>query len=1273
MSSPVNLKYTGLSGAALYAGRAAPAPAPGPSPPPPPAPSIVLSATGNPVAGVAFPVTVTAANLTGALVTTPANVTGTASFSPTTVNPAPGELVKLFNATWASAGAASIRATAAGGVVSNTLAVTVAAAPASATIATMSGGTGSATTNLPNDVIVTLNGPVPSVGYTASLARSGVAGSLASSSLVFTFGGATVLSTTNTNTADGTGQVALSGAGLTPLGTPQSYTSSTVTSTGDLPSTTTLTPSVTGTLPFAFAQPFKQGAVVASARLAGLQLDPLTYWPDGSIKHAIVSGTLAMTSGTPAALAMTIGAAATGTTITTTDLATALTAGVTITAGAFGSAVFGSGEWASPQQIVATGPRMSSWLYRKQIGSDTHLVAWLEIRMWSTGAVEVFPWVENGYLGVASPTNKNATYTFTLGGTLRFSQAIDIKHHTRPALVNTSTGEGDARTFTHWLGTSPGVVPAHDGPYLSATKIIQNLAWGPPSGTVLDATQQTYTPNTLAGDVNANGEPGGSGSIISETAARYVTSSGDVRAWKAMMAHGLSSGSWSHHYRDDITQRAFRFVDWPQIRLKETDVSQSVPLIPVGTGGEVAGTGGYGGPAMTHAPGYAYVPFLVTGRWWFLEELHFWATYAYGNMNRFERGGAAGNHDTAQTRGRAWGLNMLAQAATLTPTSHALYGEFVASWNSNTARQRGRYVDGTIDGGTWVSPQGFLGEYSSDGNSGYGFPADLLSDRNFWYAPGWMHNYQAAVLGYTSDIGIPQSAQSLLDHIAVRNHAYKQQIQRAGTGLAGAYNWRRFIVYAYPIGSDKTGLPVDAYFTAAQSYAEMMIGFGLNGSLSATPGLSLKRTAVITTGEDDLTAGSGSLDFASYGLAALALAVEHGAPGAKEGYERIYGASNYTASFQTHLTDVSSSWAIKPRTPAYIAGLAPFQARSLTGTYAPSNGKTTMVDVTSNDWLVNDPGVGGLDRLITAWCGGAKGHDFLDIQGGGHEDSANNGNYRFDLRGDAKPTGWSVFGQSLIADVQPAVSGQFEEYLDGRPSAIHSYDGLITANNGHIYRFGGAKWGASGSFTGRVYSIDPSTGVWTRRADYSASVNGNQPCAVYDPATNKVFVMFATQFEGKFYNVEADTFSAAKATTAAVYGLQAQAWDATRGRSLIISNVDARLATLNFSAETVSFGAALTGDIATLVGRGLSLVGRDPVADCYWAVGGAVGDAGWNRLYRIHAGTMAVTEHLLTGDAMTVQTQVGSFGRWAANWVWRAIAILPGYTQPVTVIRLPNS
>jgi hypothetical protein len=118
------LEISATSGASVSFGVGAP------PPPPPPAPTITLSSDGAAVAGTAEAITVTAANLTGPLTVTMESVSGPGvSWSPTTVAPAPGELVKLSMATWAAAGTAQVRGTAPGGIVSNTLTVAVSAAP----------------------------------------------------------------------------------------------------------------------------------------------------------------------------------------------------------------------------------------------------------------------------------------------------------------------------------------------------------------------------------------------------------------------------------------------------------------------------------------------------------------------------------------------------------------------------------------------------------------------------------------------------------------------------------------------------------------------------------------------------------------------------------------------------------------------------------------------------------------------------------------------------------------------------------------------------------------------------------------------------------------------------------------------------------------------------------------------------------------------------------------------------------------------------------------
>ena len=215
-------------------------------------------------------------------------------------------------------------------------------------------------------------------------------------------------------------------------------------------------------LPFTVGQAFRQGDVPSGSGVVGnvsaLQVVPKNVWPDGSLKYAIVSGRATLTANVPSLISLSVGNPGTNTDLTTANLrATNVTA--SISAGTFGSASWSGADFDAPFIGWVSGPQMSSWIYRKPVGADPHLVGWLEVRLYAGGAVEVLPWVENGYLLVANPTDKNATYTFTLGGTQRFTQSIDLLNHERMVLASGST-------LSHWLGSDPQIVPQHDVDYL---------------------------------------------------------------------------------------------------------------------------------------------------------------------------------------------------------------------------------------------------------------------------------------------------------------------------------------------------------------------------------------------------------------------------------------------------------------------------------------------------------------------------------------------------------------------------------------------------------------------------------------------------------------------------------------------------------------------------------------------------------------------------------------------------------------------------------------
>src|SRR5690606_34115678 len=188
---------------------------------------------------------------------------------------------------------------------------------------------------------------------------------------------------------------------------------------------------------------------------------------------------------------------------------------------------------------------MSNWLYRRPIAGSNHLVAWFDVRLYKGGAVEIFPWAENGYLTVANPVNDVRTWVLTIGGVQRFTQSIDIKHHTRIPLIR-------GTTFSYWTGTDPQIVPKHDVAYLRATKMVTNNSYAPSSAILSNTAEypQTYTPNWL-GTTKAAMAATGYGNHIGpfpNWQAGFIAI-GDARAYRATVVNGMAAGSWPVHFR----------------------------------------------------------------------------------------------------------------------------------------------------------------------------------------------------------------------------------------------------------------------------------------------------------------------------------------------------------------------------------------------------------------------------------------------------------------------------------------------------------------------------------------------------------------------------------------------------------------------------------------------------------------------------------------------------------------------------------------------------
>jgi hypothetical protein len=621
-------------------------------------------------------------------------------------------------------------------------------------------------------------------------------------------------------------------------------------------------------LPFTIGHAFKKGDVPAGSAVVGspvpVQVVAKNRWSDGSLKFATISGRATLAAGKPQTVTLGIGKASTDASLTLDALrATGVVASVG--ASGIGTASWTGTDWNAPFLSWVSGSQMSSWIYRKPVGSDAHLVAWLEVRLYAGGAVEILPWIENGYLNVAAPSNKGATYTFTLGGTQRFSRAIDLPSHSRTILVA-------GTQLSHWLGATSDVVPNHDKAYLQATRLVPAYrAVVPSSAAVWSRLAQSYAPLQQGNYTAQMGDTGYQSAIglLPEWDVLYLTSN-DARAYAGVMVNGYGAGRYGIHYRDETTQRPFRFTSYPNL------------VVNNGAGSGIADAGAStrnqytptvaGTPPATwdtpHHPSVGFAAYLLTGRFYFMEEVQFAATINYLKTTDSSRNFAAGvfrsNHANT-TRGAAWAIRTLAQAACVTPDDDTvLRAEFVNSFAANVDFYHAAYVAKPNN------PQGIVWPYT-----------DYTPGTGVWQEAPWMQDFFTAATGYAIDLDIGTTATK--------------------TNLAAFFAWKARSI----VGRLGGTAPTEYLYCDAAGYTLAIAPSDTpdfaNGTGPWYPDWGAVYAA--TKGTPNPGAG-GPLRGAYYPeptsywgnlQPAIAYAVQHNAPGALAAYNRMVGASNWNA------------------------------------------------------------------------------------------------------------------------------------------------------------------------------------------------------------------------------------------------------------------------------------------------------------------------------------------------------------------------------------------
>jgi hypothetical protein len=140
-------------------------------------------------------------------------------------------------------------------------------------------------------------------------------------------------------------------------------------------------------------------------------------------------------------------------------------------------------------------------------------------------------------------------------------------------------------------------------------------------------------------------------------------------ARQLVLANGDLAGSWPIHVRNRKTRRVMTIDERPSFWFfgYRDDHGYQRPHWQPDRGAPPPSQDARGHwnaltPDVAHMGSFAYIPYLVTGDYYYLEEAYFWATYTLLAQWNHPRQGARGLM-ADQVRGNAWGLRNIADAA----------------------------------------------------------------------------------------------------------------------------------------------------------------------------------------------------------------------------------------------------------------------------------------------------------------------------------------------------------------------------------------------------------------------------------------------------------------------------------------------------------------------------------------------------------------------------------------------------------------------------------
>jgi hypothetical protein len=516
-------------------------------------------------------------------------------------------------------------------------------------------------------------------------------------------------------------------------------------------------------VPVTFGQVFAPGDVKPSERLVGkladgstlaLQVDAKARHPDGSLRHAVISTVvprLAKGEALMLALAKDTGTAPPA------KAAKAATPADLLAQGFQADVVLqlDGQEWTASATRLLAAPRVPAWLAgpladewlvtapltNAQGAQHPHLAARFAIRWYPLAKrARVDVTLENDWAYEPGPRNFTYDARIDVGGKPVYEKtALTHYHHARWRKVV-------------WWGDTPAVYLRHDTPYLIATRAVPNYDQSlTVSGAALGELKSrigsaAFEPMGVGLATAYMPTTGGRNDIglLPGWAALYLLSM-DPGAAAATLGTADMAGSWPMHYRDKRTGEPVSLADYPYMTLLGRPGDTLNPATHKYE--QFPGCGDCATPYtadVSHHPNLAYLPYLVTGDRYYLDELLFWANYVTFASNPGYRDNVKGLFKSDQVRGQAWAMRTLAEAAYIAPDAERQKAHLNAALGHNLAWYNATYTDSPTANRLGAIVNGYALAY----NKGTGL------------AP-WQDDFFTAAVGHAADLGFKEARRLL--------------------------------------------------------------------------------------------------------------------------------------------------------------------------------------------------------------------------------------------------------------------------------------------------------------------------------------------------------------------------------------------------------------------------------------------------------------------------------------------------------------------------------